>query len=225
MNEHTNQENTESTNQKAEEAARAAVENGEDIRGAVRNITLKALSEGQLDLHKMREVVQAVLRGASVGIIRQGAQTKQVLQEAMAGVDEALATSAEASKLAVQEATGNIKNFGTQNLKQALDDLRALEDMFLDTVIDIARTSNTAVKDSLNNLAQHARTSGTLVGKAAAKAAGALSSQFGQNMREGVSASAESLLKAGAQMSQAAAGFLDGLAEALNKASSNKQEK
>ncbi len=222
MNEQINQA---STNQKAEEAARTAVENGDDIRGAVRNITLKALSEGQLDLKKMREVVQAVLRGTSVGIIMKGSQTKQLLQEAMTGVDEALAASAEASKLAVQEASGNIKNFSTQNLKQALDDLQALEDMFLDTVISIAKTSNIAVKDSLNSLAQHARTSGTLVGKAAAKAAGVLSSQLGQNMREGVSVSAESLLKVGAQMSQAAAGFLDGLAEALNKAGSNKQEK
>ena len=222
MNEQTNQENV---NQKTEEAARAAVEDGDDIREAVRNITLKALSEGQLDLRRMREVVQAVLRGASVGIIMKGTETKQALQEAMAGVDEALAASAEASKLAIQEAAGSIKDFGTQNLKQAIEDLRALEDMFLDTVISIAKTSNITVKDSLNSLAQHARTSGTLVGKAAAKAAGALSSQLGQNMREGVSASAESLLKAGAQISQAAAGFLDGLAEALNKTGSNKQEK
>ncbi|HFQ80582.1 MAG TPA: hypothetical protein ENK33_04315 [Desulfobacterales bacterium] len=222
MNEQTNQENV---NQKTEEAARAAVEDGDDIREAVRNITLKALSEGQLDLRRMREVVQAVLRGASVGIIMKGTETKQALKEAMAGVDEALAASAEASKLAIQEAAGSIKNFSTQNLKQAIEDLRALEDMFLDTVISIAKTSNITVKDSLNSLAQHARTSGTLVGKAAAKAAGALSSQLGQNMREGVSASAESLLKAGAQISQAAAGFLDGLAEALNKTGNNKQEK
>lgn len=220
MNGQTNQE---STNHKTEEAARTAVENEDNIREAVRNITLKALSEGQLDMRKMREVVQAVLRGASIGIVMRGTKTKQSLQEAMTGVDEALATSAEASKLAVQEAAGHIKNFGAQNLKQALDDLLALEDMFLDTVISIAKTSNAAVKDSLNDLVQHARHSGTMVGKAAAKAAGTLSSQLGQNMREGVSTSAEALLKVGAQMSQAAAGFLDGIAETLNKAGSNKK--
>ena len=154
MNDQTKQENL---NRKAEAAARAAVEEGENIHEAVRDITLEALSDGHLDVKKMREVVQAVLQGAGIGTKKKGAQAGQSLREAMAGVDEALARSAEASKLAIEEAAGHIKDFGTQDLNRALDDLRTLEDMFLDTVRNIAKASDDTVRDSLSDLAQHAR--------------------------------------------------------------------
>lgn len=221
MNDQTKQENL---NRKAEEAARAAVEEGENIHEAVRDITLEALSDGHLDVKKMREVVQAVLQGAGIGTKKKGAQTGQSLREAMAGVDEALAKSAEASKLAIEEAAGHIKDFGTQDLNRALDDLRTLEDMFLDTVKSIAKASDDTVRDSLNDLAQHARNSGTTVGSVAKKAVETLSRQMEQSVQESVNAGADTALNVGAQLSRAAAGFLEGIAETLKKAGSNKKE-
>ena len=221
MNDQTKQENL---NRKAEAAARAAVEEGENIHEAVRDITLKALSEGHLDVQKMREVVQAVLQGAGIGTKKKGAQAGQSLREAMAGVDEALAKSAEASKLAIEEAAGHIKDFGTQDLNRALDDLRTLEDMFLDTVKNIAKASDDTVRDSLSDLAKHARNSGTTVGSVATKAVETLSRQLEQSVHESVNAGADTALKVGAQLSRAAAGFLEGIAETLKKTGSNKKD-
>lgn len=222
MNEQTKQENL---NRNAEKAARAAVEDGENIHEAVRDITLEALSDGHLDGQKMREVVHAVLQGASIGAKEKGTQAEQSLREAMSGVDEALASSAEASKLAIEEAVGHIKDFGSHDLKRALDDLLALEDMFLDTVKNIARISDDTAKDVLSDLAQHARNSGTTVGKAATKVVERLSRQQGQNVRESVTAGTDTAMKVGTQLSHAAAGFLEGIAETLKKKSgSTKKE-
>jgi hypothetical protein len=214
----------ESQNRKAEAEARAAVEDGKNIHEAVRSITLEALSAGHLSMQKMREVVQAVLQGSSIGAKEKGARAEQALREAMAGVDDALAKSAEASRLAIEEAAGHIKEFGSQDLKRGLDDLGALEDMFLDTVKNIARASDGAVKDLLGDLAQHARNTGTSVGAAAKAAAETLTGRLEKNVSGGVISGVDTARQVGAKISLAAAGFLEGIAETLKKAGSNKTE-
>ena len=211
-------------NLKVEDKASAAMDDGKNIHETVRGITLEALSAGHLDIHKMREVVQAVLRGLGRGVQEKGSRTEQALREAMTGVDEALAKSAEASRLAIEEAACHIKEFGSQDLKRGLDDLAALEDMFLDTVKNMARASDGVVKDVLDDLAQHSRNSGTSVGAAAKAAVETLTGTLGKNMREGMSTGVDTARQVGTNISLAAAGFLEGIAETLKKASSNKKE-
>lgn len=221
MSEQTTPENQ---NRKAEDEARAAVEDGENIHETVRGITLEALSAGHLDMQKMREVVQSVLRGSSLGAQEKGAKAEQALREAMVGVDEALAKSAEASRLAIEEAAGHIKEFGSQDLKRGLDDLGALEDMFLDTVKNIARASDGAVKNVLGDLALHASNTGTSVGAAAKAAAETLTGQLEKNVREGVTTGVDTARQVGTKIFLAAAGFLEGIAETLKKTGSNRKE-
>jgi hypothetical protein len=211
-------------NQKTEDDARVAVEDGENIHEAVRTITLEALSAGRLDMQRIREVVQSVLRGASIGAQKRSSQAEQSLREVMAGVDEALARSAEASSLAIEEAAGAIKEFGAQDLKQGLDDLGALEGMFLDTVKDIARASEGVVKDVLGNLAQHAHSAGTSVGMAAKKATETLMGKLAASAREGVISGVDTAMLVGSRTALAAAGFLEGIAETLKKSGRSAKE-
>lgn len=214
MKEQTKQQNQ---NRKAEDEARAAVIDGKNIHEAVRDITIKALSEGHLDLQKMREVVHSVLQGASTGAKDKGAQAEPSIREAISGVDEALAKSAEASSLAIEEAAGHIKEFGTQDLKRGLNDLAALEGMFMDTVKNIAQASDGAVREVLNDMAQHANNTGTAVGAAAKTAVETLTRQLGQNVRERMTTGVDTARKVGEHLSLAAAGFLEGIAETLKK--------
>ncbi len=212
-------------NKKTEDEARVAVEDGDNIHEAVRDITLEALSAGRLDMQRIGEIVQSVLRGASLGAEKQIGRVEQALREAMAGVDEALAKSAEASGLAIEEAAGNIKEFGSQDLKQGLEDLGALEGMFLDTVKNIARASEGMVKEVLGNLAQHAQNTGTAVGMAAKTAAETLAGKLVAGASEGMKSGVDTAIKVGAHISLAAAGFLEGIAETLKKsASTTKKE-
>lgn len=209
---------------KIEHEARVAVAGGVNIHETVRDITLKALSTGHLDVQKSQEVVKAVLEGASLGAKEKGARVDHALREVMTGVDEALAKSAEASKLAIEEAAGHIKEFGSQNLQRGLNDLRTLEDMFLESANDIARASDDTVRNVLGDLVQHARNTGTAVGAAAKKAVETLTRQQEENMRENVSVGADMAREVGIKISMAAAGFLEGIAETLKKKGTNKKE-
>ncbi|MBU0946253.1 MAG: hypothetical protein KJ804_06750 [Proteobacteria bacterium] len=221
MSEQTTQGNQ---NRKTENEIRIALTDGENVHENVRNITLMALSAGQLDGKKMREVVQAVVQGASVAAKEKDGKVKYSLREAMAGVDEALAKTAEASKLSIEEAAGRIKEFGSHDCKRALDELLVLEDMVLDVVTGLAKTSDGAARDVLGDLARHGRTRGTAAGKAAQKVFETLTRQLEQDVRRGVTSGADTALKVGEQLSQATAGFFEGTVEALNKTGSKRKE-
>ncbi len=211
----TENEVTQQAAQKVEEASRKAVAQGENIHDAVRDITLKALSEGELDTKKTKQVVQAVMAGAGKGAESLGAQAPQALKDAMAGIDEALTKSAEASKLAIEEAVGHLEEFGSRDLKRAVDDLLTLEDLFLDTVKDVATASKETIRETLNDLVRHARNSGTQVGAVAKETADTLMGELAHTLRATVESSAEAAIKTTALLSQAAAGFLDGIARTL----------
>jgi hypothetical protein len=212
-------------NRQTEKASRAAVARGENIQDEVRDITLKALSQGHLDGQRIQQVIKAVIQGATEGVEgAEGTQSRQILLNTMAGVDEALAKSAEASRLAIEEAAGHLKDFGTQDLKRALDDLLILDDLFIDTVKDVAKSSQETVKETLNDLARHARNSGTVVGSLATDTAETLTSSLKKTLSDTVTTGSDSAMKRAAQLSQAAAGFLEGIADSLQAKNRSKEE-
>lgn len=206
-------------------ASQSAVERGDAIREDTRDIILTALSQRHLDNKKIRQVVHAVIEGASIGSASKGTQTKDALLDAMTGVDEALAKSTEASKLAVEEAAGNIKDFGKQDLKRALDDLQALEGMFLDTVSEVSKGADELIRGALSDMVEHARNSGTAVGKTAAQTSEALNQQLGKTLHEAASASAHAAMDVAGHIAQAAAGALDGIAQTLQQERKGKAPK
>lgn len=204
--------------------ARSAVTSGKNIHDTVRDVTLEALSTGSLNAQKTREMVQAVLHGASLGAAEKDVRSEQALREAMCGVDEALAKSAEASRLAIEEAAGRVKEFGSQDLRKGLEDLSALEDMFLDTLGNVALASRGAVRDIMNDLARHARNTGTAVGATADEATKKLLRELGNDLRERVNADADTARETGRNIAMAAAGFLEGIARAMGKDGDNAKD-
>ena len=199
-----------------EDEIKNAVETGRDVKKTVQRITLKALTEGKLDTEAVRQVASAVVKGAGLGAASHGPEAKEVLAKAISGLDEALSSAAEASKLALEEAAGHLKAFGKQDLKQATDDLLALEEMYLDTLKHVAKGSDEVISSTLNDLVQHARHSGTAVGRRSSEIVEMLNRELGQSLSETVAAGADSALNVASQLSHAAAGFLDGIAQTLD---------
>lgn len=149
-----------------------AVAQGANVEEAVRHLTLKAMNAGRLDIDSLRRIINAVMRGAREGAHHklehasdqsQAAQTQ--IANAVAGLDSALASFAEASKLAVEEAASRAKKFSDTELAQARSDMESLENMFLDTLSDTASTAKGLVAETLRDLADHAKRNGTAVGE------------------------------------------------------------
>ncbi len=219
MNDQTDQQQA---NPEVEAAAEQAVDLGGDIKSAVRDITMQALSKGKLETAQIRGVVSAVVAG-----VTRSAETAPdepssgSLREALSGLDEALASSAQASRLAIEEAASQVGSLGSNEFKRALDDLGALEGLFLNTIREVAGSTETRLKQTLTDFVEHAKISGTAVGKAAAESTAQLSKQLSGLVLEAASEGADTALRVGAQLSEVAAGLLEGISDSL-KARSEK---
>ena len=87
------------------EEAAAAAEQGKDLRALVRDMTLRALSRRSLSVTDIMAVVRAVTEGVSLGLGRRAGELKDAAHEALAGLDEAVKKTAEATKLAALDMT------------------------------------------------------------------------------------------------------------------------
>jgi len=197
----------------------AAVGAGQDIKEKVRRITVKALTEGDLDRESIRQVTEAVVKGAGLGAIDQGIATKEILDKAVSGLDEALSKAAEASKLAMKEAAGRGEEFSENELKRTLNDLQGLESLFLETLRDSANAGKAQTSAILHELADHAQYSGTAVGEQLKEGLTGLvgaASDVGKNQFE---SGVEAVKTTSSLFTKLAIGMLEGIADSMDSSS------
>ncbi|QSA97713.1 DUF6781 family protein [Methylococcus sp. EFPC2] len=205
-----------------ESNVRLAVEGGEDVEETVRQATYDALSEKPLDLESLRRIITSVVEGARHGAQRELQQTAEQAQlarsrfeQAIDGLDTALAQFAEAAKLTLEEAVGRAQTFGSEDLAKVRSDLESLESLFLETLKTTATATQGFVADTLRGILEHSERQGTAVG---AQLQETLAS-FGQH----VAGTGFSGIGTGVQLAHAtadlmrdiAAGVLAGLADRL----------
>ncbi len=197
------------------EAASKAVNEAGDLRDQVRDITLKALSQRQLDSQAVREVIEQVTEGVIGGVGEHSEQLQASLKQALAGIDDALQKTAEAAKLAAEEAMGRVNEFTDHDLKTILEELSTLEDLFVDTVRSVADTSGEFAAAVLTDLAEHLKLAGTQAGEEARNAVDSLRQQLKTAGRDAAVEAAQAGKQVGEQLAQIASGFLAGMADAL----------
>ncbi len=203
-------------NEVLQDEIKGAVETGHDVKETVRRITLKALTEGELDTESVRQVASAVLKGAGMGAESHGSGAKEILDKAVSGLDEALSKAAVASKLALEEATGRGEEFSSHDLKQMLDDMQGLEELFLETLRDTAKGGKDQVSIILHDLAEHAQHSGTAVGTQLKEGLTDLVEQVTGAGKAQLESGAESAKTTGSLLAQLTSGMLKGIADSLH---------
>lgn len=188
-----------------------------NIADQVRSITLRALSEGEMDKEAIGRVSTAVVAGAKE-FTAGAAEGATALREAIRGLDEALASAAEATHLALQEAAGRGNEFSRQAIQKSLDDLDALESMFIETLTEGAKDATGFAQATLSDLAEHARVGGTAVGQKVEPALKQLAHVFTNTLHEQADIGAEALHKQYALLAGIANGIIKGVVEHLHTA-------
>lgn len=190
----------------------------ESIAERVRTITLAALTEGRLDGKSLRDVMNAVLEGAQRGAMPINAERSAAFKEAMHGLDQAMASAAQATQLAMQEAVGRSAEFTREGLRQTLEPFSKLESDFISALSDAARKTSGEARDTLTELAEHMRHSGTAAGArvrdAIAELARASSSLAWSQFEGGM----QTLRNQSELLASLAAGMLRGVADRLHPA-------
>ena len=192
-----------------------AVRLGRGIQKEACNITLKALTRGELDRDAIRKVTGDVVKAVQEAATVQGVRTKEVVAEAVAGVDESLAHAAQALKLSIEEAGGRAEKFSREDLAKARESLKNLEGDFLDALRETGRSGRSTISSIMNDLIKHAQSSGTAVGRQLQQMGG-LSDRMAEAGRAQFEAAARTAVSSTAMMARIASGVLAGIAESLD---------
>ncbi len=208
-------ENNTVDTEKIRNATKEALERYTDIQQEVHDITLTALKDGRLETERVKKIIQAVSEGATSGASQLGENISDAMQQAFSGLDQALVKAAEASKLAIEEAVGRAGEFSEQELKQSLNDLRALEELFLETIKQTGESASGSAAKIMEDLFNHARHSGTAVGERVTETTQALQNQMHRASTTGFKVGADLAMSTTRQITQIASGILAGIADSL----------
>ena len=115
----------------------ATAQQGEALRKAVNDATLKALQGRELTLANIKQVLSAVAKAASAGAAASpmvAVDVEALLGKAFAGMDGALEQAVQANRKALQQMVDQGANLRETQLKKALADIEKMEDALFDAV-------------------------------------------------------------------------------------------
>jgi phage-related tail protein len=198
------------------EAARSMAGSG-DIRERVRELTLAAFRERKFDFAAMREVMQQVSDGISLGAEHRGEDLRQALGDAYKGMDEAVSKSVQATRLALEEVASKGREINDTEVRAALGAMKRLEQDMLSTLSGTAQRAGARVKSELEELASHAARAGTDTGAVITRTMTDFSQQLARTAGDATSAGVEAAKAMGERLAEATSGFLAGLSEAMSR--------
>jgi gas vesicle protein len=202
--------------------ARESVKQGENLRSAVRELTLNALKGRELTLSEIKRVVRSVSEGVNLGATASKLDGERVFSEALAGMDDAVLKAVQANHLALQQLSAQGQSLRESHMKKALDELERLEDEFFATIKDAAKKGSKQVKDQWASVLQRTEASGT----GTASQIEATLEEFGDRMHEAIKQQRRTALKATEAMAEnfttLASGILIGLTEGLQQGKKTK---
>lgn len=196
----------------------ASARQGAQLKKAVSDATLAALQGRELTLKNIRATLKQVSEAASAGLeknLMPKIDAEKMLDQAVAGMDEALLNAVEANRMALQQLVAQGADLRDKHLVKALDDLSQFEDTMFAALKKAAAGAGAPLAGAWGSVLEKMQAGGTL--------SGAQASATAEQMAEQMQAAVRSSRTAGMRAAQALAesytamvsGVLIGMSEAL----------
>ena len=201
--------------------AEASAKQGEAVKKAVSEATLRALQGRELTLENIRKVVKNVAESASLGVARNvgpKVDVEGLLDKALAGIDAALLQAVEANHKALEQFLSSGASLTDKPLKEALANVEKMEDVFFGAVTKAAQSAG-PLQAPWQNALDAFRSRGSATGSQAAQTVETLASQAQTMLRQGRATqmrAAQAMLDSYAAF---ASGVLSGMSEGLRAGS------
>jgi len=145
--------------------SQATARQGEALRKAVGEATLRALQGRELTLKNIKGVVKTVTEAASAGAAQNTTvDAEALLGKAFAGMDGALLQAVEANRKALAQFVDHGIDLQEKQLKNALSDLEKMEDVFFTTIGKAAESAGAPVQASWTQVLDTMKLKGTAFG-------------------------------------------------------------
>ncbi len=206
--------------------SQAGARQGEVVRKAVFEATLKALQGRELTLENIRRVLKSATLASSMGAAsNQGSQeeVEALLAKAIAGMDAALLKAVQANRTALQQFMDLGVGLQDEHMKTALANLARLEEVFIAAVGKVAEVAAAPLQAPWHHVIDHMKLHGTSSGLQASQVVAQLMEQSHTALRSGRAASvraAQSMMESYASL---VSGVLLGMSEGMGNAASGGQ--
>jgi hypothetical protein len=171
-----------------EQFAQASARQGDALRKAVQEATLKALQGRELTLKNIKTVVKQVSSAAAEGAGQNpmGAeQMEPLLAKAVAGMDAALLQAVEANRRALQQLMQYGADLRESQVKKALADIEKMEDTLFAALRKAADGSQASLERPWAEVLKATRGKGTGTGAQASATITQLMDSAQDNLRQG----------------------------------------
>ncbi len=206
--------------------ANASAQQTAKLRDTVFNATLGALQGRELSLKNIRSVLGTVAQAASTGAAKNpllgAVDAASLLDQAVAGMDDALLKAVEANRVALQQFVDKGVDLRETQLKKALAEMDKFEDALLGTIKKSAGLAGDPMAGPWSQVLEKFNLSGTQTGQKASGAAEQLTSQMAQvhsAMRETRAASLRAAQTLAESYTALVSGVLIGMSDALRQGS------
>ncbi len=189
---------------------------GGALKERVRALVLDAVLRRNADPGALREVLRDAVAGVGDGLGRRGEVAGHALQEAMEGLDEAIGKSVYALQMALEEAWGQGRQFAQQDLQEAADAVKDLEDDLLRTLKETADRAQGDVREEFVRMTDHLRRTGTDTGLRVREVLAVLQARLGAAASGATTDAREAARTAASRLAEVASGILRGLADAID---------
>ena len=198
--------------------SQATAKQGEALRKAVGEATLKALQGRELTLANIRGVVKTMTEAASTGAARSGLPVPDVeamLGQAFAGMDSALLKAVEAQRRALEQIVSQGVDVQDKQIKAALANLEKMEDNFFAAVAKAAQGAGAPLQGPWDKVLETMKLQGTSSGMLANQSVEQMLAQTKTALRDGRAASLKAAQALMQGYSTLVSGVLIGMSEGL----------
>lgn len=198
------------------------------LRQAVTDAALQALQGRELSLKNIRAVLGTVTQAANTGLAKNPAMSEAMLDQAVAGLDDALLKAVDAHRVALEKLAAQGADLREKHLKKALSDLEKMEDTLMETVKKAsagALAAGNPMADAWGPVLEKMNASGTLSGARAASTVQDMMAQMQTAMRDGRSAGLRAATALAESYTAMVSGVLIGMADAMRAPAAKKAAK
>ena len=196
----------------------ASKKQGDAVRAAVRDATLRALQGRELTLQNIRKVLEQVTQAASKGAMANAARPQDVealLQKTVAGMDDALLKAVDANRVALERFVEQGIDLQNSAMKKALDDLDKLEDAMIAAVRKSAGAAGEQMTAMWAPILQQMKLGGTDTGTKAAATLEDMAARMQGAIRESRAGSLRAANAIAGSYAALVGGVLLGMSEAM----------
>jgi len=196
----------------------ATAQQGAQLKKAVSDATLAALQGRELSLKNIRSALKAVSDAASAGAAKNvvpGLDVESLLDNAVAGMDDALLKAVDANRVALQQLVAQGADLREKHLKKALDDLDKFEDTLFATVKKTAEGAGAPMAAAWGQVLEKMQAGGTLSGAKATNTAEQMAEQMQSTLRSTRAASIRAAQAMAESYTAMVSGVLIGMSEAM----------